>query len=308
MVAGGVELSEYDPRQLWLRGVDETYRGWPAPSRLAPLVRWAGGKRWILPLLGLGLHRYLANTGGRLCEPFAGGAAVSSWLGWPRTLLGDACGPLAAVYAEVVVNPEGVSDALAELAARGGSEVAYREIRRCKPASRVERAAWCLYLNRNCFNGLWRENRRGEFNVPYAHLDSPAYPSRAHVLAWADRARGWTVHAGDFAPLVEGLGAGDAVFADPPYADGTRGGFSGYVQGGWSVVDRARLAWVVGIAARRGCLVVVTDGASEAARADYAAAGLHVLSVKSRHSVGATGDRRGAAREWLAVSDQAVLS
>lgn len=308
IIATGVEHSDYDPRQCWLPGVDPTLNGWPIPSRLAPLVRWAGGKRWLLPLIGLGLHKYLAQTGGRLCEPFAGGAAISSWLGWPRTLLGDACVPLASLYAEVVINAEKVSDALDKLIIFGHDEVNYYIVRKMRPSSRVEFAAWCLYLNRTCFNGLWRENRKGEFNVPYGRLDHPAFPSRAHLCAWADRARAWEIHSGDFEALVERMGAGDLIFADPPYADGTRGGFSGYVQGGWRVEDRARLASALGRAISRGALVIVTDGASDDARVDYVAVGLHVMQVKSRHNIGAKGERRGAAKEWIGVSNQKVFS
>lgn len=308
VVAGGIEYSGFDPRQEWLPGVNRDYKGWPPPSRLAPLVRWAGGKRWILPLIGLGLHRHLSDTGGRLCEPFAGGAAVSSWLGWPRTLLGDACTPLASLYAEVVVNADRVADVLEELAAFGYDEATYYLVRKTRPTARVDFAAWCLYLNRTCFNGLWRENLKGEFNVPYGRLASPAFPARAHLVAWAERARAWEVHSGDFEPLVERAGSGDVIFADPPYADGTRGGFSGYVQGGWKIEDRARLARALGRAAARGALIVVTDGASEDARDDYAGAGLHVMQVKSRHNIGATGARRGAAKEWIGVSDQKVMA
>lgn len=308
IVAGGVEYSEYDPRQCWLPAIDELYRGWPAPSRLAPLVRWAGGKRWILPVLGLGLHQRLCCTGGRFAEPFAGGAAVSSWLGWPRTLLGDACVPLASLYAEVVVNSDAVADALDQLIASGTDEASYYRIRAARPTSRVERAAWALYVNRTCFNGLWRENRSGGFNVPYGKLERPAFPSREHLRAWSERACGWEVHAGDFEALVDRVGAGDIVFADPPYADGTRGSFSGYVQGGWTVEHRARLAAALGRAVARGALAIATDGGSEGAREDYSRAGLQVVALKARHNIGATGARRGAAKEWLAVSDQGVLA
>lgn len=303
-----IELSFFDERQMRLPGVSLDYLGWPAPARLAPLVRWAGGKRWLLPLIGLGLHRYLANTGGRFCEPFAGGAGVSSWLGWPRTMLGDMCMPLASVYAEVIVSSENVADALDRLIARGYDEVSYYAIRKERPTTRVDFAAWCIYLNRTCFNGLWRENKKGGFNVPYGKLASPAFPSRAHLAAWADRGRRWAVHHGDFEPLVDQLGAGDVLFADPPYADGTRGGFSGYVQGGWTVADRARLAEAVGRAVSRGAIALITDGASEDARTDYVKAGLSVLQTKARHNIGAKGDRRGATKEWLAISDQRLLA
>ncbi|MDP3768802.1 MAG: Dam family site-specific DNA-(adenine-N6)-methyltransferase [Dehalococcoidia bacterium] len=330
----GVEYVSVDERQIWLPHVDEHYRGWPAPSRLAPLVKWAGGKRWILPLIGLGIHHRLCETGGTLYEGCAGGAALSSWLGWAHTVLIDTCMPLTALYAEIILNAARVHEGLMELTTRGGDEAGYYHIRGERPSTRIAFAAWCLYLNRNAFNGLWRENRkRGDFNVPYRHCGRcghalhyhgarcafprkhcpctayvlTTYPSVEHLTAWATRGRAWEIRCEDFAPVIARAGAGDVVFVDPPYLDGTKGGYTGYVQGGWTLADQERCATSLHEAADRGATILATDGGSDRSRDLYASHGFDVLPVEARHSVGAKGERRKRKREWLVTNAPQLL-
>ena len=96
-----------------LPGMTLNYKSYPPPSEAKPIVKWAGGKRSVIPHIGLGIHRALCNSGGRFIEPFAGGAAVASWLGWSRTILTDKCLPLITLYSEMIHNHRAIAEHVA---------------------------------------------------------------------------------------------------------------------------------------------------------------------------------------------------
>jgi DNA adenine methylase len=265
----------------------------PAPEAppATPIFKWAGGKRWLLPMCGPAIRAYLARSGGRYIEPFLGGGAFALWLGLPDALLGDLEAPLVESYATIAAAPTEVADELALLAARGMDRAHFEAVRGHVPARAAQRAARLLFLNKLAFNGLYRTNRSGAFNVNLGrHKSPPRFPTveeLQHVGAVLARAR--MLYSGDFQLLVTAAGPGDVVFADPPYY----GGFRAYSRHGFNVADQERLATALRSAARRGAAVLATNADTPEVRQLYAWA--EVLPTVERRAISCkAAQRRGA--------------
>lgn len=180
-----------------------------------PIIRWAGSKRKLLPIL-------LANipsTYVRYIEPFAGSACVFFALNPKRAILGDLNCHLLDTYDTVRSHPLRTLRAARSLPQ---SEADYYRIRAAPlPKGRIARAARFLYLNRFCFNGLYRTNSKGEFNVPYGRNtggfpNEPTFCRSAKLLLKAE------LVAEDFASVLTRARQGDFVYMDPPYASRSR--------------------------------------------------------------------------------------
>lgn len=257
-----------------------------------PIVKWAGGKRSMLNrVVPLILERL--SSGGRYVEPFLGGAAVALSLDAP-TIASDTCLPLVETYAVCSQRPSRVHRRLRELAGEH-CEQRYYEIRRWSPDNPTERAARFIYLNKAGFNGLYRVNRSGEFNVPFARRKRGglSIPTLDHLRSVAKRMADWCLVHSDFEPVVELAREGDVVYADPPY-DGTFDYSSDF-----GADAQARLAACLRRAARRGVGVVTTNADTPMVRRLYSWA--CVVSGSERRCVAADGDRRGDAECVVAM-------
>jgi DNA adenine methylase len=156
----------------------------------------------------------------------------------------------------------------------------------------TDRAAAWLYLNRTCFNGVVRENRRGEFNTPWSRNLSPVLDRRV-LSAWSQRLLGVELECRDFRDAFEQAGEGAVIYCDPPYV----GTFDGYSAGGFSANKQAELAMLAQDAADRGAHVVISNSAAGAELYEGATS---VQRLAVARSVAANGDRQ-AAEEILVV-------
>lgn len=179
---------------------------------MTPFLRWAGSKRKLLPQL---LNRVPARFG-RYIEPFAGSACLFFELKPANALLGDINAELIGTYRELRDRPDQVVMALSTLE-KGKS--AYYRVRsmKCRSVSTPADAARFIYLNRFCFNGLYRTNRTGEFNVPYGGVRCGQLPSTEQLQEHSSLLRSADLVAGDFEDILESARAGDFVYMDPPY-------------------------------------------------------------------------------------------
>lgn len=263
---------------------------------IRPFLRWPGGKResaasiaaWVPP----GIRTYI--------EPFAGSAALFFELQPKAAQLGDANGELMNAFKVVRDQVEQLIGALSNMSQ---STHAYYRVRQTVPADDVGRAARFIYLNRTAFNGIWRVNRQGRFNVPYGHR-----PRRDLVDAEGlRRASGALGHVhlitGDFAVILKGARKGDLVYADPPYTvKHDNNGFRRYNEVLFSWTDQVRLAELLTVLAKRGVHVLVTNAHSGEVRALYEEHFVeHKLSRVSR--LAANPSNRGLVREALFMSE-----
>jgi DNA adenine methylase len=177
-----------------------------------PIFRWAGSKRKLLPTL-----RQYTPPFVRYVEPFTGSACLFFDLLPRRALLGDVNRELVETYTAVRSSPLRVGQLVAAMPV---SKAFYCELRAKDPdaMSVVERAARFVYLNRFCFNGVYRTNRSGKFNVPRG-VRTGSLPTIADFDAWSRILNRATLVRGDFEKCLSKVRSGDFVYLDPPYAE-----------------------------------------------------------------------------------------
>lgn len=271
------------------------------PAECLPVIKWPGGKRWITSIIGPGVHARLATTGGRYIEPFLGGAAMALHLGLPCMILSDVCRPLITMYQAIRVNPDAVDWALQVYIARGTDRGSFETVRNTVPPSHSLAAARMIYLNKLAFNGLYRENRSGEFNVSYGDGRKVKFPNRDELRAASRALAGADIRLRDCIGTINVARAGDVIYADPPYY----GTFTSYTSGDFRPSDQARLAVALRRAHERGAVVLSSNSDHEAVRDLYSWA--FVTPLAEHHGIGATADRRGKKPAVLIVSDQTIL-
>jgi DNA adenine methylase len=261
-----------------------------------PFLKWAGGKRWLVQqrpdLFPAEFRRYF--------EPFLGGGAVYFHLSPKRAVLADKNAELIECYEIVRNRADDLLDALKVHQMRH-SRAHYYLVRATVPCCEVERAARFLYLNRTCFNGLYRVNRNGTFNVPLGTKDSVLLGSD-NFGAWSKTLNGASLVASDFEPIIDKAKQGDLVFADPPYT--TRHNLNGFIKYNehlFSWDDQVRLAKSLLRASKRGAYVVATNADHADVRQLYRR-DFRLLRVKRNSLIASSSRFRGDATELVVLS------
>ena len=184
------------------------------------MVKWAGGKKALLPHVLAKFRESGASATGTYFEPFLGGGAVFFALQPGLAVVSDTNRDLVHMYQVVWTSREALMGALDELQKYVLDSERYYAIRSQEPASlsAVAAAARFLYLNKTCYNGLYRVNRRGQFNVPFGRYRiPPRLYDRANLLASSEALRRATVLCVDYHEALREAKAGDIVYLDPPY-------------------------------------------------------------------------------------------
>lgn len=297
---------------------------------LRPFLKWVGGKRQLLPVL----RRYYPSSYGAYFEPFAGSGAVFFDLvshgqldGRPATLSDDNA-DLVGCYARVGDSLDAVLAALDRLAEghTAGGRGHYMDVRdaRFNPqraawraagadvgAYSPELAAMLIYLNRTGYNGLFRLNASGQYNVPPGRYERPRIVDRAllsEVSAILGRPNVRVQHAA-FDRVLQDARAGDFAYFDPPYAPLSKtANFRGYTGRGFTDLDQSRLQQVLIELARRGVQVLLSNSTAPSVAGLYAGngdaerAGLRAWRFPARRAVNSNAQRRGPVEE-LVVSN-----
>ena len=263
------------------------------PASRSPFLKWPGGKRWLVPEL----RRRIARIEGTYYEPFLGGAAAFFGLGPGRAVLADLNGELIELYRAMRDSPAALRERLVVHQSKH-DKAHYYATRAADPSDTVDRAARMLYLNRTCFNGIWRVNRRGEFNVPIGTKSSVVFEGES-FSDLAEVLKGTVLLAQDFEGTIERAGEGDIVYADPPYTVAHNyNGFLKYNDEIFSWADQVRLRDALKRAVERGATVLVSNANHDSIRKLYCKFGQ--VDVVPRHSVIAgSADRRVATSELL---------
>ncbi len=222
-------------------------------SGATPFLRWAGSKRRLLPVL----QTYWKPSHKRYLEPFAGSACLFFALRPPRAILGDLNPELIATYLEVKHRLEAVTGELAILTPSSKEE--YARLRALSPTqlNPAARAARFIYLNRYCFNGIYRTNLKGEFNVPFSGDRCGSVPSTETMKRCARELRTARLVNGDFEKVLEHAERGDLIYMDPPFAVRGRRVFREYDPSTFTHGDITRLrGWMERLAAAKINFVV----------------------------------------------------
>ncbi|MFY1634791.1 DNA adenine methylase [Solwaraspora sp. WMMB335] len=226
----------------------------PDRAESRSFLKWAGGKTRYAGTIVAAAPGFT----GTYREPFLGSGAVFFELSPERAVLSDANPELIVCFQQVAADPEAVMRRLDE---QPNTPEHFAAMRRRSPAgySDLERAVRVIYLNKTAFRGLWRVNRRGEFNAPYGAYDRPYYNRRVLLDAAAALA-GVELRVGDFAAQLDEAVPGDWVYLDPPYVpSGGWADFKRYTPNQFGEADHLRLRDAMGRAAGRGVWLTLTN-------------------------------------------------
>ena len=266
----------------------------------APVIKWVGGKTKLLPEL----VARMPDRFGRYYEPFAGGAALFFRVAPKPAVLADSNSDLIGLYRTIADDVGGVIKRLAWHRTHH-SERHYYETRERWNQQRptwnaAERAAAFIYLNKTCFNGLWRVNRAGDFNVPIGRYTDPpicvpdALRAAAAVLAHAE------LVCGDYREAVASASRGDFIYFDPPYDPVTpTANFTSYTANAFGPDQQKELAATARALVARGCKVMLSNSDTPFIRSLYK--GFAIDRVKCARAINSNAAKRGDVDEVIVV-------
>lgn len=252
---------------------------------LKPFVKWAGGKR---QLLGEILER-IPRTYDNYIEPFLGGGAVLFALQPKRALINDINASLIHTYKIIASDPQQFINKIKELDSRiveGGKEYYYliRDLYNSKLMREefdLELAALFVFLNKHCFNGLYRVNAKGLFNVPYNNGKKASIAEEV-ILEVSKYLKKLTICLGDFEDACKDAKEGDFIFLDSPYAPLNPSSFESYTKEGFDMESHVRLSKLFDNLTQKGCYCMLTNHNTEFINDLYGNKGykMDVVSVK----------------------------
>ena len=251
-------------RQVARRPREELAVEYRATHQATPVLKWLGGKTKLLPELTARLPARF----GRYFEPFVGGAALFFRVAPERAVLADSNPDLIGLYTCLTRDVAGVIRKLEHHRTAHSESHYYTTRTRWNDRelwSSADRAATFIYLNKTCFNGLWRVNRSGAFNVGWGK-HATFTPDVENLRAAALELQRAVLRTGDYRAAVDDALAGDVVYMDPPY-DGT---FTSYAPGSFTDVDQAEVAHLARTLDARGVHVIVSNADTPRIRALYA--------------------------------------
>lgn len=247
------------------------------PANIRPFLRWAGSKRKLLKHL----TRFVPNVWGKYYEPFLGGGSMFFYLGPKQAEISDASMPLIETYRAVRQRSDMVLKFLSPLKANKEN---FNRLKTYAPRSVANRAAQFIFLNKTCWNGLYRVNSDGIFNVPYGQpkTDFVINEKNFKRCALQLRRRAISIRCQDFLAIEDRVGRGDFVFLDPPYVTShNMNGFIDWNESLFSWSDQVRLAEMAGRLVRRGANLLITNADHADIRRLYADFNVYEFS---RHS------------------------
>ena len=266
---------------------------------IAPFLKWVGGKRQLMPAIKELIPKNYTNY----YEPFIGGGAVLFDLQPKNAVINDFNEELINVYQTIKENPEELisnlkthkneSDYFYDLRALD-REDSFENLSNIKKASRV------IYLNKTCYNGLYRVNNSGEFNSPFGRYKNPNIVNETTIRAVSKylNTNKITILNGDFEEALKGIKKGSFVYFDPPYHPvSASSNFTGYVQGGFDMYEQVRLRDLCNKLNEKGINFLLSNSATlfiEDLYKDY-----KISYVKANRSINSNAKKRGEIDEVL---------
>ena len=264
-------------------------------SQAAPFVKWAGGKRQLLPQIK---ERIPAHYN-RYFEPFVGGGAVVFELLPKDARINDINRSLINAYRQIKRRPRAFLDCINRLDAGMWEDgKAYYYAMRGEYNRKLadgeydeELAALLVFLNKHCYNGLYRVNARGEFNVPYNNSRRSSC-SPETILAVSEYLKNIVITNGDFEKALREAGPGDFVFIDSPYAPLNPESFESYTKEGFDIESHRRLAGLYNELTQRGCYCMLTNHNTELIRQLYGQRGYKIDVVRVKRMINSDASNR----------------
>jgi DNA adenine methylase len=268
---------------------------------VAPFLKWVGGKRQLMPSIVELMPKNIKEL--NYVEPFIGGGAVLFHL-QPRTaIINDFNDELINVY-NVIKNS--LNELIVDLKTHENNADYFYQIRSLdrtndfKSLTPVQRASRVIYLNKTCFNGLYRVNNAGEFNAPFGRYKNPNIvnePTLKAVNKFLNNSN-VRISSGDYSEILESADENSFVYFDPPYHPiSESSNFTGYVQGGWDVFDQIRLREFCDQLNERGIKFLLSNSSAPLIKDQYE--NYTITTVKANRSINSNGADRGEVDEFL---------
>ncbi|NLK08920.1 MAG: DNA adenine methylase [Firmicutes bacterium] len=268
---------------------------------IKPILKWAGGKRQLLPLL----KQYIPTAFDVYFEPFVGAGAVLFELQPKEAVINDLNEQLMLTYKVIRDDVETLIALLKEHEANNSLDYFYeiraldRNEKRFEKLSDAEKAARLIYLNKTCFNGLYRVNSKGEFNVPYGNYVRPLICEKdaLRIVGKYLQQNDIDILAGDFADAVARAKAGDFVYFDPPYYSGDNTNFTSYQAEDFGAQAQERLRDVFKELAERGVKCLLSNSDTDFIRHLYS--DFPTVTVEAARTISSDIQGRGKVTEVL---------
>lgn len=267
---------------------------------VSPVVKWVGGKRQLLQ----DILKHIPDKYSTYYEPFVGGGAVLFHLQPRKMVINDINEELMNVYNVICNNVEELIEDLKKHKNEADYFYKIRELDRDREKyaqlNNIERASRIIYLNKTCYNGLFRVNRQGEFNTPFGRYKNPNIANEATLKAvnnYFNKAK-ITLKCGDFEEAVKGIRKGSFVYFDPPYDPVSESAnFTGYDKGGFDKDEQIRLKKLCDKLNNRGVKFLLSNSSTEFILNLYK--DYNITIVKAKRSINSKGDGRGDVNEVL---------
>jgi DNA adenine methylase len=266
---------------------------------IAPFLKWVGGKRQIMPSIVELMPKNITFY----CEPFAGGGAVLFHLQPHKAIINDFNEELVNVY-QVIKN--NLDDLIEDLKKHKNEPEYFYNLRAIdrteefKKLSEIERASRIIYLNKTCFNGLYRVNNSGEFNSPFGKYKNPNIVNEPTLKAVSNYLKTNDIQliSGDYETILKNLDKKSFVYLNPPYHPiSESSNFTGYVQGGWNMCDQVRLREACDDLHKRGIKFLLSNSSTDFIKDQYK--DYEITIIKANRSINSNGEKRGEVDEVL---------
>jgi DNA adenine methylase len=275
-----------------------------------PFLRWAGGKRKLVETLVKSFPISFVKSTGNFYEPFVGGGALMLNLGdtnskyyipGSRLIINDSNPDLIAAYQVIQDIPEKLINVLIKIS-QDKTKNEFLRIRAEKPKNEIMRAARFIYLNKTCFNGLWRVNSKGQFNVPWGKLKNPRIFDEENIMAVSARLKDATITCCSYQTALEKSSKGDLVYLDPPYIPlSSSASFSKYAKEDFGILDQYALSGVIDGLTSKGVQVILSNSDTSLTRKIFGnSLSLHQISVA--RTISANASSRKPVNEVIGVN------
>ncbi len=268
-------------------------------NRIAPFLKWAGGKRQLLPAI----KNHIPKRFSTYIEPFVGAGAMLFSLQPQKAVINDFNTQLINVYRVIRDDPEALIDDLKKHKNEPEYFYKIRSLDRNSQfhqLSEVEKASRIMYLNKTCYNGLFRVNSSGEFNAPFGKYINPNIVNEPTIRAVSAYLKKNSIQIldGDFAEALKEIDRDSFVYFDPPYHPVSESSnFTGYVQGGFNKTEQERLKYTCDKLNKQGIKFLLSNSSTEFIRTLYS--DFIQVYVKAKRSVNSVANKRGAIDELL---------
>lgn len=270
---------------------------------VTPVVKWVGGKRQLLPEI----KKYAPKNFNTYFEPFVGGGAVLFELQPNQAVVNDINKELINVYSVIQNNVDELIETLSNQNEYANTSECYykireldREPKKYNKLTGIERAARILYLNKTCYNGLYRVNSMGEFNSPFGSYKNPNIVNEVTLKAVSNYFNESKIKFlnGDFEKVLKNAKKGDFVYFDPPYAPISKtSNFTGYNENGFGEAEQIRLKEVCDSLNKKGVKFLLSNSDCEFIREIYK--DYTIETIKAKRAINSNGNNRGAISEVL---------